>query len=351
VWTHLNAGTVEVCADRARVVVEHPGGPGAVELTGLPAGAEVLVVVRAPVGEEHRRRIRTLPTPPGEELFRFATVNDLHLGRGEQGLHGHLPHGDEEARDRPFLTARDALSCALDWGAQLLVAKGDLVDESHDWTWEQAAKLFADAPVPVALLPGNHDTGRLRSLDPEAGAARHGLTVTRGIDHLDVPGLRLVLVDSTFDGNGWGAVARHGDAAADLARDAEGAVFAATHHQAQRFRVPLYWPHGIPSPDAARFARDLIAANPRAMASSGHTHRCRTRRVAGLTWSEVAATNHFPGVWAGYRVFEGGIIQVVRRTSVADTLAWSEHTRDVLGGVWALWATGTRTDRCFSLTW
>ena len=58
-------------------------------------------------------------------------------------------------------------------------------------------------------------------------------------------------------------MARHGEsAAADLARDADGAVFAATHHQAQRFRVPLYWPHGIPGPDAGRFARDLLAANP-----------------------------------------------------------------------------------------
>ena len=87
------------------------------------------------------------------------------------------------------------------------------------------------------------------------------------------------------------------------------------------------------------------------MASSGHTHRNRRRRVQGLTWTEVAATNHFPGVWAGYRVFEGGIMQTVRRTAEHDTLAWTEHTRDMLGGVWALWATGTMADRCFALRW
>jgi len=38
--------------------------------------------------------------------------------------------------------------------------------------------------------------------------------------------------------------------------------------------------------------------------------------VAGVPWSEVGATNHFPATWAGYRVFEGGLMQVVRRTAV-----------------------------------
>ena len=351
VWSQLGPGAVEVTAGRFRTVVDHPGGAGAVEIRGLAPGATQGVVVRAPTGEVHRRRVRTLPAPPGDELFRFATVNDLHLGRGEHGLRGHLPHGDREAANHPFTAAVDAIAEALDWGAQLLVAKGDICDESHDWTWEQAAKLLADVPVPVALLPGNHDTGRLRSLDPVAGATRHGLTLTRGIDHVDVPGLRVVLVDSARDGIGWGQVARHADAAASLARDAEGGVFVATHHQAQRFPFPTYWPHGIPGPEAGRFARAVVSANPRAMASSGHTHRCRVRGVAGLTWSEVAATNHFPAVWAGYRVFEGGLMQVVRRTATPGTLAWSEHTRDALRGIWALWATGTLSDRCFTLRW
>jgi hypothetical protein len=73
--------------------------------------------------------------------------------------------------------------------------------------------------------------------------------------------------------------------------------------------------------------------------------------VAEVPWSEVGATNHFPGVWAGYRVFEGGLVQVVRRTAEPATLRWSEATRDALGGIWALWATGTMSDRCFTLDW
>ena len=351
VWTDLPPGAVRIDVGHRRLQLDHAGGPGAVELADMAPATRTTVVVRGADGTTARRRVATLPTPPGEELFRFATINDLHLGRGEQGLRGHLPHGNHESASHPLATARDAVAEALDWGAAMLVVKGDICDESHTWTWEQAAKLLADVPVPVHLVPGNHDTGRLRSLEPEQGAARHGLALTRGVDHVDVPGLRVVLVDSADPGNGWGRVARHAERVADLARDAHGGVFVAAHHQPQRFRVPLYWPHGIPAPDAHRFAEAVVAANPHALASSGHTHRCRIRSVRGLPWSEVAATNHFPGVWAGYRVFEGGIMQVVRRTADPGTLAWTEHARDALGGVWALWATGTRSDRCFTLDW
>lgn len=351
VWSALPPGPVRVDVEGRYQVVEHSGGPGACELDGLRPDTVTRVGIRAADGTGGRRWLRTLPTPAGDQLFRFATVNDLHLGRGERGLHGHLPHGDSEAASRPFGAARDAIDAAADWGAELLIVKGDLCDQTYEWTWVQAAKLLGDLPMTVRLLPGNHDSGTLRRFEPEEGAARHGLHMTRGVDHLDVPGLRVLLVDSTISGRGWGAVARHADAVADLAGEVRTGVFVATHHQPQRFRIPWYWPHGIPGPDAGTFARGLVAANPRALASSGHTHRCRVRTVNGLPWSEVAATNHFPGVWAGYRVHEGGIMQVVRRTAAGATLAWSEHTRDVLGGIWALWATGTVPDRCFTLDW
>ncbi|MFZ4517288.1 MAG: metallophosphoesterase family protein [Microthrixaceae bacterium] len=352
-WRDLPPGRVRVGAGGSAVDVEHPGGPGAAEVTGLPAGRQVVVWVRSGGSVIARRMVRTLFRPPGEELFRFATVNDLHLGRGEDGMHGKLRAVDLEAAHHPYVAARDAVAEAIDWGAELLVVKGDIVDETRDHTWELTAKVFTDVPVPVRMLPGNHDTGLRRHFAPEEGAARHGLVLTRGVEHLDVPGLRVVLMESGLDGNGWGRVARHAREVADLVAGAPGGTgtFVATHHQAQRFRVPLYWPHGIPGPDARSFARTVAGTGRGVLVSSGHTHRNRRRTVGGLTWTEVGATNHFPGVWAGYRVFEGGILQTVRRITSPETLAWTDETRDVLRGVWALWATGTLWDRCFSLRW
>lgn len=353
-WSDLPACRVTVtCRRDDRVVwqrtLDHLGGPGAVELTELLPESRHEVELHSSDGHHARRDLRTLATPPGEELFRFATLNDLHLGREEhRSMAGH-PH-----RRRPFDMADDALADALAWGAELVVLKGDVCDESYERFWDQAAELLRPVPVDVVMLPGNHDTGSLRRVEPEVAAAARGLRMIRDVEHLDIPGLRVVMMESGVPGNGWGHVARHADQVAALAADGRGdgrATFVATHHQAQRFRVPYHWPHGIPAPDAKRFARALHAADPAAMISSGHTHRCRLRGIGGVTWSEVAATNHFPAVWAGYRVFAGGLMQVVRRTAAPEALAWSEHGRSWLRGVWALWSTGSIQDRCFTRAW
>lgn len=376
VWSQLPEGRHRLVVDGIETDLEHAGGPGSVVLDPLTPSSEVVVQLHREDGARLEQRFRTAERPDGEELFRFATLSDLHLGRGDKQYRGPMAHPVEDedvagvvadespttkqpARpvtathhdDRPLRCARAAIDEALAWGAQLIVIKGDVCEETYDSTWDLAAELLGELPVPLLMLPGNHDTGRERHFEPEHGAAQRGLRVTRGVEHLDVPGLRIVLVDSTIPGNGWGDVARHADEAAALSRDATSGVFLATHHQPQRFRMPLYWPHGIPGPNARRFARAVVAANPAAVMSSGHTHRNRRRTVAGLTWSEVAATNHYPGTWAGYRVFEGGLHQSVRRIAEPTTLAWSEQTRRMLGGTWALWSTGSLSDRSFSVRW
>ena len=42
---------------------------------------------------------------------------------------------------------------------------------------------------------------------------------------------------------------------------------------------------------------------------------------------EVACVKDFPGTWAEYRVFEGGILQVHHRISTPEALAWTERCR------------------------
>jgi hypothetical protein len=363
VWSDLPEGTHRMTLhERGRgrrpaprtLAIASSGGAGSIVVDELRPGGRYELELHGAV-----RRFATRHAPPGEELFRFATISDLHLGRGERPYSGPLahlgPHQHTAVRtarpDHQVWCAAAAIDEAVEWGARRLVVKGDVCEESYDWIWDQAASLLGEVPIPVSTLPGNHDTGRLRQFEPEAGAAERGLHVVRGVEHVDVPGLRVLLVDSTVSGSGWGTVKLHSEHAADLAASAGNAVFVATHHHPQRLGVPLFWPHGIPGPDANEFARAVSRANPSALASSGHTHRCRRRRVAGLEWTEVAATNHFPGVWAGYTVHEGGISQTVRRIARPDALGWTEHTRDVLAGIWALWSTGTVSDRCFTLRW
>ena len=53
---------------------------------------------------------------------------------------------------------------------------------------------------------------------------------------------------------------------------------------------------------------------------AGHTHRNRVRCFAttgAVPFVEVASVKDFPGTWAEYRVYEGGILQIHRREPCA----------------------------------
>ena len=58
----------------------------------------------------------------------------------------------------------------------------------------------------------------------------------------------------------------------------------------------------------------------------------------------------FPGAWAEYRVFERGILQVHRRASQPEAMAWADKTRAMFGGGYVDYAFGALEDRCFLMT-
>ena len=115
-------------------------------------------------------------------------------------------------------------------------------------------------------------------------------------------------------------------------------------------RSPEYF--GINPDDSERLV-EVVARRPRIRGYfAGHTHRNRVRRFEAsgdVPFVEVAGVKDFPGVWAEYRVFEGGILQVVRRASSPEALAWSERTRDMFGGLYGDYALGALADRCFAI--
>jgi 3',5'-cyclic-AMP phosphodiesterase len=74
--------------------------------------------------------------------------------------------------------------------------------------------------------------------------------------------------------------------------------------------------------------------------------------VSGVPSIEIGCTKDFPGTWAEYRVYEGGIMQVVHRMSTPEALSWSERCRSLyadFGVDYASYALGTLADRCFVL--
>ena len=111
---------------------------------------------------------------------------------------------------------------------------------------------------------------------------------------------------------------------ARLASEAEGPVVVALHHPPSRWPVQTHYPPSIVWRDTTRLVDELAAANPATVIIAGHTHRNRRYPVRGLTVSEVASTKDYPGVWAGYSIYEGGIRQVVYRVATPAAMAWTE---------------------------
>ena len=319
-------------------------------LEGLPSGTELEAVVEGPAGEIATLPFETLAPPPGDLRFKFATISDLHIGTDKFGAK--IPMRERGVSElHPVRCARAAIREALDWGAQLLIVKGDIAHQGKPENWEQAAELLSTVPVPLIVIPGNHDVGKRRHVDPQPAAAEHGLRVTHGVQVRDVPGLRILAVDTTIRGRHHGRIAHVQDEVISMLSRADGGAFVAMHHFTERFRIPTSYPPGIPAEESNRFLSAVIEANPATFLSAGHTHRNRLSQHGPLFLSQVGSTKDYPGVWAGYAVHDGGMRQVVRRVAEPSCIRWTERTRRALGGLWGRLSPGDLWQRSFVLEW
>jgi 3',5'-cyclic-AMP phosphodiesterase len=364
-WRRLAPGPVRVRIHdddgrgrpvRPPVEVVTDGGAGAVVIDDLPAGRALRLDVggRAMGGRSVVLRARTLDPPPGEELVRLATIGDLHLGTRTFGHLGTIAEVPHPAVAHPVRCARAAVDEAVGWGAARIVVKGDVTDFGQPHEWRSYADLVRQVPVPVDALPGNHDRahapGRPRLAAGDAAAA-HGLTMADPVLVRDLPGVRVVLVDSTTGGRNRGALGHARDELLDAVAGADpaGSVLVALHHQLHRHALPEGWPIGIPHDESTRLLDALGALHGRVLVTSGHTHRHRRWDRAGVTATQVGSTKDYPGVWGGYAVHEGGLRQVVRRVSRPDCLTWTDHTRRAAFGVWRWVGPGRLGSRCFTI--
>ncbi len=351
-WSALPAGHLEVRGPGRRVDAESDGGPGGVLVDGLTPATTVELAVSVdgrPVGSVGAT---TSADPWGAELYRFASITDLHLGAVAFDLHGRMiEQGLAPTEAHPVRCARAAVRDAIAWGAERIVVKGDVTNVSHTHHWALAADVLGGLPVPVDMIPGNHDRNHRATVDAFAEARRHGLSLHSDVSTVDVPGLRLMFVDSTVAGIDIGVWRPHRAAMLDAVAEVRTPVLLVVHHPPMATTVPLHLPRGIPAAVANPILRRLRHANAQVMGTSGHNHRHRRRVVAGVPWFETGSTKDYPGTWTGYVVHEGGIRQVTRRITDPDCIGWTEQTRRAAAGAWGRWSPGTLADRCFVLEW
>ncbi len=293
--------------------------------------------------------VRTLPRM-GELLCRFATVNDVHFGETEAGV---LDDVDDivvcrsEPGEQPYpeIMNRGAVTEISAIGPAAVIAKGDLTTCGTIYEW-QAFLDHYERPFGERLhyVRGNHDAYRGES---------HGDT---GPVAIELPGVTLAVIDTVIPRKTTGQVRSETLEWLDaLSAEADRPVLVFGHHQTWMpggNRSPHYF--GI-NPDDSEALIAMIARRPTLRGYfAGHTHRNRVRHAEAtgdVPFVEVACVKDYPGSWAEYRVFDGGILQVHRRISQPDALAWSEKTRVLYQPLldYVEYALGRLEDRCFPI--
>jgi predicted phosphodiesterase len=294
-------------------------------------------------------RFRTLPRPSGERLATVATVNDVHFGEIECGILNGVdddPIYTAAPGDDPYpeVMNRGAIADIKAIDPDAVVVKGDLTSTGTRAEYQMFLNAYGPAfGERLVHVRGNHD-----AYYGEDFASHAPLLVT-------LPGVTLAVIDTSVPGKASGGVSPETLEWLDqTAAEADRPVLLFGHHHAwnpdSAERPDAYF--GI-NPDDSEQLVAVVARRPRIVGYfAGHTHRNRVRRFSAtgdVPWVEVACVKDFPGAWAEYRVYEGGILQVFRRISAPDALAWSHKTRDMYGGLYEMYAFGTLEDRCFPI--
>jgi hypothetical protein len=301
--------------------------------------------------------VRTLARPPGELLCRFATVNDVHFGEIEAGriddlTEGPIRRGAPGAEPYPEVMNRSAASEMATIDPAAVIVKGDLSQDGRTEEWAAFEACYRDPfGDRLHVVRGNHDSYRHQA-------------EYAGDQWIELPGMAVALLDTAIPGATTGSISTDQiEWLDDHCAATDRPVFVMGHHQqwighqgieqgAEPKRSDDYFglhPDASDRLDEAATRRSAIIGY-----AAGHTHRHRARPMSrsGVPSIEVGCTKDFPGTWAEYRVYEGGVMQVVHRMSAPDALAWSESCRHLyadFGIDYETYALGTLADRCFTI--
>ena len=216
--------------------------------------------------------------------FLLAQVSDMHIKAGGKLSYRVVDTESSLARCVARMTQLPQMPDAV-------LFTGDLTDFGRPEEYDNLARLLAPLPMPVFLMPGNHD-------DPETMRAKfpsHAYLRQRDgrLDYVidDFP-VRIVALDSTIPQESGGELHDSQLAWLDgtLARSPRKPAIVALHH-------PPFWT-GIGHMDKIGFANperleSVVARHPQVeRVISGHLHRTIFRRFGGTIASTSASPSH-----------------------------------------------------------
>ena len=293
--------------------------------------------------------VTTLARPNGALLGTFATVNDVHFGELECGRIDNDPKGPIQ-RSRPGeppypeIMNRGAVAEITALNPHHVFVKGDLTCFGSEEEFVAFENCYSQFGGKLHVIRGNHDSylGQHRYDEDQ---------------WIEMPGICVALMDTAIPTETTGDIAT-GQLTwlAEHAAATHSPVLVMGHHQqwtpgaqGDGHRSEGYF--GI-NPDSSDALNQVVAQHKNIIGyTAGHTHRHRVRQMAcGVPTIEIGCVKDFPGTWAEYRVYEGGVMQVVHRISTPQALDWSERCRHLyedFGIDYETYALGTLNERCF----
>jgi hypothetical protein len=238
--------------------------------------------------------------PPGDVLFRFGILSDLHIGSRR---------GDEHAEA--------AISDLNESGAELVIQLGDITDHGNKDEYDLATEALGRLQMPVVTMMGNHDVFSIAEerlsgreyYESSFGRAPDGVllehqgfrfAVLDSVEHSSSPIPAFDFVSGSFIEGHGGAIVRGSltpaqhDLLAEIAAPDSAPTFLFLHHPPQPFTgfPPVLF--GLRDSDSGRLHATIDSGNVWGV-FAGHTHRnARTRNFDGVPAQEVAMPRDYP---------------------------------------------------------
>ncbi len=347
-----------------------PGRFHCCEVRGLRPGAEYDYVCRSGPARAAENgtlpgRFRTLVPPPGEELFSFATMTDLHVGQqrvGRMSLNGKVVSEGVCWREPGVPFWQLAIGASIDGinarKPAFTVIKGDIVDGGGAEQCLTARRLLDRLAAPYHVVRGNHDPlnpwlrafGLSRAwygfdhkgvhfvvLDTEPLAASKDPALDRQLDWL--------ADDLRKHRDAWTFVFVHRPIPPKLTRSEGGAISEELLYLGEGLLRDMFGSGAVGAMNKAtgrtpnvnedharRLARLLREHGRVAGVFAGHLHRNYVGRwpeeTGNLPFVETASTKEYPCGYAITRVFTGGYMQNYYTPHDPRCLEWSAMTQD-----------------------
>jgi len=313
--------------------------------SGYAATVTVLDGLEPATAYEHEGiSFTTLPRPAGRLRCRFATVNDVHFGETEAGHItgtdlGPVLRAEPGIVPYPLLMNEAAVGEIEACAPAGVFVKGDLTGAGAPDEFAAFSRCYGRFGDRLHVVRGNHD-------------AYDGAVDFAGDRWVELDGVAVAMLDTARAGRAGGELSpAQLDWLDDHTAAATSPVVVMGHHPQSAF----WFDPAFVLDRASSDRLDEIFARRASIVTyaAGHTHRTwRGEAGGGVPSIEVACVKDFPGVWAEYEVYDGGLLQIVHRISDPAALAWSERCRGLyaeLGVDYTEYALGRLEHRCFAI--